>query len=179
MIINVRGNSGSGKSTLTRNFMELCTRRDRHDENQIMYYKDFPWAVLGRYETPCGGCDTIKTQAEIVSRINFFVQRKYNVWLEGLLISGMYGTLGQFSERFEDRWVFAFLDTPLEVCLRRVQQRRNRAGNSKPFNPTNTVNRHAVIERTRERLLEMQRRVIMLPYHRPLEPLLKLIKEEA
>jgi hypothetical protein len=35
--------------------------------------------------------------------------------------------------------VFAFLDTPWEVCLQRVLARRAAAGNDKPFDPEKTM----------------------------------------
>lgn len=178
LIINVRGNSGSGKTFLTREFMSYADEFTSGDD-QLLIYKKRRWAVLGSYSNVCGGCDTIRTQQEIINRIQFCVLHGYNVWLEGLLISGMYGSLGRFSEQFGDRWVFAFLDTPLNKCLKRVKSRRVSAGNHKPFNPANTVNRHVTIIRTRQRLLEMKRRVIDLPHGDPLTPLLEIILKEG
>jgi len=178
LIINVRGNSGSGKTHLTRQFMAMCTNELSADD-QFFTYRKHPWAVLGKYTNVCGGCDTIKTQMDIIDRVEDYTDQGMNVWLEGLLISGMYGSLGAYSEEFGDRWVFAFLDTPLKLCIKRIQQRRKSACNSKPFNTANTINRHETITRTRERLLEMKRRVIDLPHQDALEPLLKIIRREG
>ena len=35
--------------------------------------------------------------------------------------------------------IFAFLDTPWDVCLQRVLSRRAEAGNDKPFDPDKTM----------------------------------------
>jgi hypothetical protein len=39
----------------------------------------------------------------------------------------------------ENGAVFAFLDTPWDVCLDRVLKRREAAGNEKPFDPDKTM----------------------------------------
>ncbi len=183
LIINVRGNSGSGKTHLAREFMALCTPPEswinEGEPDQSLVYKGQFWVVLGKYHNACGGADGIHMQAEIVRRIKFYNKEGANVFVEGLLMSGMYGTVGKFSERFGDRWVFAFLNTPLELCLRRVQLRRDAAGNEKPFNPANTERRHDVIARTRLRIHDMGRRVVDLDYKDPLEQLLKIIRKEG
>ena len=183
LIINVRGNSGSGKTHLTREFMKLCKpmklTEPISDQDQFLTYKGQPWVVLGRYETACGGCDTIKTQCEIVRRVEAYHRMHANIWLEGLLMSGMYGAVGACSELFADTWVFAFLDTPLNKCLQRIRQRHKAAGNLKPLNETNTRVRHMTIQRTQERITAMGRRVVVLDHTKALEQLLKIIKKEG
>lgn len=183
LIINPRGNSGSGKTYLTRLFMAECKPvkilGTFHEDDQFFRYQGKTWAVLGRYGNVCGGCDTIKTQVEIVRRVTMYADQNMNVWLEGLIMSTIYGTVGEFSERFGNRWVFAYLDTPLSVCLKRIYARRKAAKNDKPFNENNTRNRDATILRNREIALIHERRVIDLPYRDPLSPLLKLIRKEG
>lgn len=179
LIINIRGNSGSGKTYLTRQFMKKCNRQATHNSDNLMYFENSPWVVLGRYTNVCGGCDTIKTQQEIVDRVKFYTDRKYNVWLEGLILSTIYGTVGEFSEQFGNRWLFAYLDTPLDVCLKRVKARRIAAGNTKPLNEFNTRNRDATILRNYQIVESHQRRTIVLPHQDALKPLLKIIRKEA
>ncbi len=181
MIVNVRGNSGSGKTWLTREFMKVCQHPKLINEGQDiqMEYRKKTWVVLGRYTTACGGADTVKTQQEIVDRVERYTGKRYNVWLEGLLMSTVYGTIGTYSEKFGPRWLFVYLDTPLEVSIARIKARRVQAGNTKPLNETNTRNRDATIKRNREIVLEHGRRVIDVSYKNPLPALLTRIWKEA
>jgi hypothetical protein len=184
LIINVRGNSGSGKTHLTREFMKLGKFEGVSWEKENFKLHDYldrkrKWAVLGSYENTCGGCDTIKTQAEIVRRVTEHTNRGYNVWLEGLILSTIYGTVGEFSERFGDRWIFAYLDTPPYICYERILKRRKEAGNTKPFNQKNTSARFSTIVRNREIVEAHGRRTVTLPWAAPLAPLLKIVKKEA
>lgn len=185
LVINLRGNSGSGKTYTTRRFMELCvpahtplnTAFDGSD--QLLRFGMQSWAILGRYSNACGGCDTIKTQQEVVDRIEFYTSFGYNVWAEGLIMSTIYGTVGAYSEKFGDRWVFAYLDTPIEACIKRIRARRKEAGNTKPLNETNTRNRVSTIERNREIVSSHGRRTITLDGSNALPALLKIIKKEG
>lgn len=181
MIINIRGNSGSGKTTLTRAFMSMSSEYEpgSDEPDQLLRISGRRWAILGRYLNECGGCDTIKTQAEIIKRVRYYTKEGMNVWLEGLILSTIYGSVGAFSESYGNDWVFAYLDTPLDVCLKRVLARRKRAGNTKPFNEKNTVARDATIKRNREIVLSHGRRVVDLPYQNALSPLLKIIRKEG
>ena len=138
-----------------------------------------PWAVLGSYSNTCGGVDTIKTQAEIIARVEHYTSLKYNVWLEGLILSTIYGSVGAYSEKFGDRWLFCYLQPPIEECIRRIKARRATAGNLKPLNETNTRNRVATIERNKEIVRDRGRRVIELDWRDPLPALLKIIRKEG
>lgn len=180
IIVNIRGNSGSGKTTLARAFWALAIGGPEvysDEPDQLFHYAGQSWALLGKYATACGGCDSIPTQAEIVRRVEYYTRNKMNVFLEGLLMSGMYGTVGKYSEQFGDRWIFAFLDTPLEQCLKHIRMRRKAAGNDKPLNETNTRARHVTIARTQERIAAMGRRVVTLKWDK--DPLKQLLKEIA
>lgn len=179
IIINVRGNSGSGKTFLTREFIKLATYVNGTEPDQTFIYQKKEWAVLGKYGNVCGGCDTIKTQQEIIDRVENYATQGINVWLEGLILSTLYGSVGAYSEKFGDRWIFAYLMTPLDVCLRRIYERRKEAGNTKPLNETNTRNRVRAIEGSRLRCIDEGRRVVDLDWHKPLPRLLTIIRKEA
>ena len=180
IVINVRGNSGSGKTHLTREFMKLCKplEGDFQQDNGFQFGRQ-RWVVLGRYSNVCGGCDTIKTQQEVVDRVRAYTDRKFNVWCEGLIMSTIYGTVGAYSEQFEDRWVFAYLLTPLDVCLQRIYKRREQAGQIKLFNELNTCNRVYSIESSRMKCVDRGRRVVDLDWHKPLPQLLTIIRKEG
>ncbi len=148
-------------------------------EDQLLTYRGKQWAVLGRYSNVCGGCDTIKTQQEIIDRVEFWTKRGHNVWLEGLILSTIYGSVGEYSEKFGNRWVFAYLQPPIEECVQRIKARRAAAGNLKPLNETNTRNRVATIERNKQIVREHGRRVVELDWRDPLPAVLKIIMKEA
>lgn len=178
LIINLRGNSGSGKTHTTRAFMALGKVAQVENDQFVTYGKQ-RWVVLGRYSNACGGCDTIKTQQEIIDRVENYAAQGCNVWLEGLILSTIYGSVGAYSEKFGDRWVFTYLQPPIEECIRRIKARRRAAGNLKPLNETNTRNRVATIERNKQIVREHGRRVVELDWQDPLPALLKIIKKEA
>lgn len=178
LVINLRGNSGSGKTHTTRAFMALGKVAQVENDQFITYGKQ-RWVVLGRYGNACGGCDTIKTQQEIIDRVENYTAQGCNVWLEGLILSTIYGSVGAYSEKFDDRWVFAYLQPPIEECIRRIKARRRAAGNTKPLNEDNTRKRVATIARNREIVLSYRRRVVDLDWRNPLPQLLKIIRKEA
>jgi hypothetical protein len=155
-IVNVRGTNGSGKSTAVRGVMDSLY--DVHslfiepDHNHPLGYTGFfgsnessiTWpkgtsvgvteqgysclSIIGPYKTACGGCDAIKTQAEVKHLIEYqtFVAQT-NILFEGVLISTIFGPWLEFSQmmRAHDvQFVWAFLDTPLEVCFERIRKRQ-------------------------------------------------------
>jgi predicted kinase len=150
--VNVRGTSGSGKSTLVRAFMGDARVAHTNAEGKIEGYVSGGVYVVGKYETPCGGCDAVPTQDEVGRRVRQARERGYHVLFEGLLISGLFG------ERYRDLatacapFLFAYLDTPLEVCLERVQARRAARGDTRPFNPHNTILKYHDVLRTRRKI---------------------------
>lgn len=197
LIINPRGNNGSGKSTLTREFMKkLNDLQPVFAGKKIAYYvgrlgssseaafkevkRVSSWRVLGSYETQCGGCDGISPMTKIIDMVETARRSGDNVWLEGILLSDNYGAVGAYSERYANRWVFAYLNTPVDVCLKRILARRKKAGNAKPFDPERTLfPRQFAIERSRGKVLSLGRRVVDLNYRDPLPELLKIARKEG
>lgn len=146
MIINIRGTSGSGKSTLVRAIMNLYPLKtpivNPDKPKAILGYQcEHPdldkLSVVGKYETPCGGCDAIKTQDEAEYRVRRWSATGH-VLFEGLLISHIYGRWAKVAKEHPP-FRFVFLDTPLDVCIARVEARRRDKGNTAPLNATNTI----------------------------------------
>lgn len=146
-IINIRGCNGSGKTTVVRRFLDRLPgeplggkpgRPAGYGVDATEWGITRPVYIVGSYENTCGGTDGIKTQEEIVDR----VQRAYgagHVLVEGLLMSKS-SDGGVTAPALRDLGgIFAFLDTPWEVCLERVLVRRAAAGNDKPFDPDKTM----------------------------------------
>ena len=143
-ILNIRGTSGSGKSMVVRGLMARHTLvqplgdSKKPDGYECAENDRISLFVVGNYESDCGGCDRIRTPEEIAERV-----RKYaklgDVVFEGLLITRTFARYQDLNRELKDhRYIWAFLNTPLETCIQRVKIRRESKGNFKPFNPKNT-----------------------------------------
>lgn len=164
MIINLRGTSGSGKTTAVRSLMEALGGMGlrmkvggRKRPIAHVYQRVGPFAsvaVVGSYETACGGCDTISkydTCYDLIKQLeDNGIER---VVYEGLRHSGdAKRALDLLSEGRDIRVIN--LTTPLEDCLEAVRQRRVARGADPEFNTTNTEAKFNLIERANTRLRE-------------------------
>lgn len=127
----------------------------RFTQRRVTLYRgelfDTPLYVIGSYASTCGGCDTIPSVTEVAAQLTELMEDPAPklVVYEGLMISHMIGTVGATVKPYGVRHVMGFLDTPLEVCLKRVQDRRDARGAKKPFNSSNTIKDHANVKRCR------------------------------
>lgn len=146
-IINVRGTSGSGKSTLVTKIMEeydtklSITATSFKRKQPIGYRLSHPGRtalyVIGHYETPCGGCDTINGMDIIYELVQEAADAGAHVLFEGLLISAEVNRTLNL-ENYGELHVIG-LDLPLQECLDSVNERRRRKDPNKgPVNPKNT-----------------------------------------
>ena len=141
MIINIRGTSGTGKSTLVTRLMEqhkvvdtleeyVLGKRDkigpRTKMKTVGYTLDNGIHIVGRYETKCGGCDTIKTQDQVFNLVTTANHHFKHVIFEGLLTCNSYGRWKDLAN--ETPFFFLFLDTSIETCLDAVVERRIQRG---------------------------------------------------
>lgn len=190
MIVQVQGTSGAGKSTLARALMSWVTEHGGEaapvvdGAARILGYKCVlprrkTIYLVGKYSTPCGGCDQVGSSAEVLRRVRMWA-RGGSVVFEGLLLSGGQGSLGRAMLKYGRGFAYAFLDTPLEVCLQRVQGRRDKRARrtgreAKPLNPKNTTAKWGACQRFVEKARGLGYRVEVLPYRAPLPGLLKLL----
>lgn len=163
MLLKINGTSGAGKSTLVRAIMSRYDRFDPvmvSDRKQPYGYVCLPKTVngrplfvLGHYETPCGGCDTIKTQDEIFDRVRSEHARGMDVLFEGLLIGGEFKrTLALHTDGLP--FQILGLTTPLQTCLDSIQARREASGRvtEKPVSVENIRGKFETYERTLKKL---------------------------
>lgn len=156
-LIKIHGTSGAGKTTVVTNLMDMASeithlnpvgsKKPEAYRLKVPGVAD-PVYVLGSYENTCGGMDTVSKVEDQIDLIHKYADLGHVIY-EGLLMSTYYGRLGTAVEQYRDRHIFAFLDTPIEVCIERVKQRRLAAGNTKPFNENNTRVRQKSIDSVR------------------------------
>ncbi len=161
LIINVRGTSGSGKSHLIREVMARYKNQTPvfiEGRKRPMYYKcQHPTGgrelcVLGHYESPCGGCDTINGTDLIFNTVRELARLGYDVLFEGLLISiEVNRTNAMANSGIGDVSVIC-LNTPLETCIASINSRRAARGKTEPVNPDNTASKHRGVVSAAKRL---------------------------
>jgi hypothetical protein len=106
--------------------------------------KSMGLAIVGDYENDCGGCDGVTTkgaaQDEIQDRIDYFDRTNRHVLFEGLLISHIYGRYKEMAlEKPPGHFVFAGMDTPLELCKQQINERRAKSGKPPLVDHRNTI----------------------------------------
>ena len=157
-IIKLHGCSGAGKTTAVREFMKSMEDvRPLYVGSKIEAYQCLPTLhdpatyVLGSYENTCGGMDTVGSAAEVMALVDKYAALG-NVIFEGLLQSTYYGAMGAHSRKYGDQYIYAFLDTPIDLCLERVVARRAASGRNNKFNPQLTRDKHHTIDMLRMKL---------------------------
>lgn len=140
LIINVRGGHGAGKSTLVRRVLdEYGPRQPSYvpGRNRPLYYTCVksglkPLMVLGTYENPTGGCDTIQSidgvgSIEVIfSTIRNGVSAGMAILFEGIVAQHSAGRLLDLN--MEHPVDVVVLDTSLEDCVDAVRKRRAERG---------------------------------------------------
>lgn len=188
--LNVCGTNGSGKTTLLRSFVKAMgvipnvvpISVPNHPPIPVTYTEDPTGtkviAVLGDYSPGAtgttAGCDRIKTQQAIKDALLGIVNRDLAVpvslvLFEGVLVSTIFGPWLEW-ERANGGMVRAFLDTPLDVCLARIQQRNG----GKPIKEDLVADKHKTIEGVRKKVLNAYPgggRVVTLRWDRALKDL--------
>lgn len=157
MIVKIGGCNGSGKTTLMRGLMDIWAFTPvpvdpAKPGGKVAHYEAVikepePMAhlfnrvvVLGDYRNVCGGMDTISDKEVRYAMVESWVKdKKALVFFEGLITGKTYGALGALSEKSAVPWLYAFMDTPFDVCVERVLARRKAAGNTAPFDPERTM----------------------------------------
>lgn len=187
MIISIRGTHGSGKSTVMTTILkkyenepESIGKKGRPDNYKVTIpFLDRPVFIIGSYATACGGCDGIQPYSEIWPRIARLAELGHVIF-EGALVSSSYGNIGRASEVYGDDFIFAFMDTPVDECIRRIQLRRAAKGNEKPLDPRNTISKYNNVARSIIKIRDHYKRpVIMLDHHKPVSQVLGILNHAS
>lgn len=191
--INVRGCNGSGKTTLLREFGKMpgcfvspvsvtheIKNKDESGKVRVNHppipvtYCPNGVAILGDY-TPAAagattaGCDRIKTQEATKNALERIArnERVKFILFEGIVVSTIYGPWKEWAEA-NGGMAWAFLDTPLDLCLKRVQERNG----GKPVKEDQIADKHATIGRVQHKAFTDGQTVLNLDYNKPLADLL-------
>lgn len=182
MIINIRGTSGSGKTYTVRSFMESCGAESLIHNNDgkvvahLVHFQMIPVYIIGSYMNVCGGCDVIPTQNMVCSLVRHFSQFGH-VMFEGLIASHLYAryvALWKELTSYDIPFVFAYMDTPLEICIERVKQRRLDRGDTRKFSITNTVNHHTSTFNTKRKFEKVGIDTVMIEHKE--DPVAQIVK---
>jgi predicted ABC-type ATPase len=188
--VNIRGTNGSGKSTLARRFfgendatVSLVNQTFRHERKGVvemvpLHVKgrinpDTLTCVIGNYDTMAGGLDKVKLFAGQFAAIEaaLALADVQTVVAEGVLASTVFGSWAEHATKLAERGhrvIWAFMTTPVEVCLRRIQQRNG----GKPIKEELVRDKWSQIDKVRQRA-ELHRgiTVVQLPFEREWEAL--------
>jgi hypothetical protein len=80
--------------------------------------------VIGPYRARCGGCDAVSSVDLVLDLLRAYAA-KGDVIFEGLLISSMYGRVGELLEGYGKNAVVAFLTTSRERCYQQLKKRQS------------------------------------------------------
>ena len=171
MILNLRGPNGSGKSTVARALLAAGEApiplapyvTPRGAERRVLGARvaSLDLIVVGPYRTDCGGCDAIKTQELVCESVRLAARQAKHVFFEGVIVSTLFSrylTLSREHPRAPFLW--AYLDTPLDLCLARIQTRNG----GKPIKTELVADKVRSIERTRQKALAAGEHTLVVPH---------------
>jgi hypothetical protein len=143
MIFNIRSTNGGGKSYIVHRLLA------DHDHEELWYNDEeigvvvpsLNLRIVGAYDTNCGGTDWIQAgrggTSYSVQMVEDLVSTTLSedwmpdkhILFEGFMISGTRGRWSEMAARLAQKYgkevvLFAFLDTPKEICAERIRQRR-------------------------------------------------------
>lgn len=135
-LVNVRGCNGSGKSTIPfsmlgsdENAFEVVWQVGGKQRILATVFPKYNYAAIGKYQSKCGGMDTMKNTEEIKVAVETMWNMNYNLLMEGIMAStvrqtyiDLFTELNTRQELKRDIIIFSILP-PLKVCLQRIQER--------------------------------------------------------
>lgn len=183
--INIRGCNGSGKTTLLRQLVDHFDTNKELGEVVVDNHKPIPVtylgdnvAILGDYlseksrQSNTAGCDRIKTQKAIKDALEA-IQRDI-VLFEGVIVSTIFQPWADWSQN-NGGMLWAFLDTPIDVCLQRIQHRNG----GKPINEQLVVDKFNGINRVMAKAMEAEEYVRIFDHRTALPELVQIIRENT
>jgi predicted ABC-type ATPase len=192
-VVAIKGTNGSGKSTAVRGLIEHLGKQSilRVNSKEAGYrckYEDGSLFVVGKYKTAaCGGLDSSFSYGGAADDLLLCIDKlagQGHVICEGVIAITSYGfgRVTRFADKLKRKghhMIFARIDTPAQLCVERVQQRRREAGNVKSFNPDGLLHKYESILKSQEKLREAGYDARILPHEEPLQTLLRWFNERT
>jgi hypothetical protein len=196
IVINIRGTNGSGKTTLARTLLEkfkgvpLEIQRIGGDKLIVGYWLNTPGVptfLVGPYRITTGGCDAIGpvAEAESIKPFDYICKlirnssKAGNIVFEGAIVATVTQRWVDLAKDLPNtRWIFGFMDTPLEKCLKRVAKRREIRGDPRPLDPNKSViPKHKAVLGSEKRLKEVGMDVRQINHRDALNTVLRWLGE--
>lgn len=175
-IVNLRGTNGSGKSTVARKLfssgagakeIDLAPYYTPKGQKRYVIGYEVPendLIVVGSYRTECGGCDAIKTQDLVCEAVRHASGLAAHVFFEGVIVSTLFSRYMNLSKELGGL-VWAYMDTPLDVCLERISRRNG----GKAIKTELVANKLRSINNTRLKASLARERVADIDHERAVE----------
>lgn len=178
MIVQVIGPNGAGKSTVVRRLLKADGEPLYGTHELILGYSvpRYQTGVVGRYTSPCGGCDTISSQDEVKARIKKFAKHYKHVVFEGVIVSTCFGSYLDFLTELGKPFTFAFLLPTIEECTRRVEKRRTARDAKGTWNKDALVSKHNYVSRMLQRCKDEGIKHVELDPSTPYNKLITLLR---
>lgn len=159
-VITIRGANGSGKSYTIRQlikklggFCSLSPHYKLRRKHPLYYTCDSPpFALIGHYESQCGGADTVPFSE--VGPLVINLTHDYHVIYESMLFSVEAKQLLIIRDLVPDVRVIQ-LSTSADECIENIYTRRRKSGNrlGTPLDEGRVRLNHKRIEQVRQKLL--------------------------
>lgn len=128
-VIAIRAGNGAGKSWCARKIMD-ATEKDFKKKaklsNGVLINVYSTYVVIGSYDRPTGGADTISKPQTVFDAVVEAAQYS-NVFFEGALVGTCWEPIVLLRERLEEigaEYIPICLDTSYEQCIDNINQRR-------------------------------------------------------
>ena len=133
--------------------------------------------VLGAYETPTGGCDTIHDVSQLFELVMAQYKKKRHVLYEGLFVMNM--TRGpQLAAQVGRELCVLQLTTPLATCMTSINARRAERGEDVLITKKNTEGNYRRAINYCAKMRDAGARVIRITRDEGLDQILSLLKED-
>ena len=188
-IVNLRGTNGSGKSTVARALLswgphtgiDLAPYTTPKGAPRVVkgyHVLEHDLIVVGPYTTDCGGCDAIKTQALVKQSIKIAASQARHVFFEGVIVSTLFSGYLELAQQLRTEglsragrdFIWAYLDTPLNECLARIQKRNG----GKPIKEALVADKVKAIRSTIEKAIAAGEQAVSIDHTNAVEKVKEL-----